>query len=319
MSALASSTTSSASPATSPQHDPASLSSRGDTALASAEPSLALSFYTRSLSSLPPSSAPSARAELLEKSAECNLQLGDPSSAASCFKEALSLHPSPQLYQQLGQLSSGEEAASLLSSGISLLSSSPASPESAKHLSLLHVSVAELYMTDLCEHPEAEARAVAAVDAALSLKTSLPDPLQTAASLRLSQSRGGDAVDYILKAYSLMSAAVLTMARLVNLAPDAEPVAPGTVPDEQTDSLPPFEFRTTTAKLLIECGCGVEGVTAEESARLLDAAIAVLGSLLAENDEVVETWFLLGCAMMATQVSSASDLARERSEEDADD
>jgi hypothetical protein len=58
--------------------------------------------------------------------------------------------------------------------------------------------------------------------------------------------------------------------------------------------LPDFEFRCQSAKLLLECG-----THADESARKAEcarAAVDVLGSLLAENDEVIEIWMLLGDA-----------------------
>ena len=61
------------------------------------------------------------------------------------------------------------------------------------------------------------------------------------------------------------------------------------------DSLPGFEFRTQTSKLLLECS-SVENLPPAVATALGDAAVAVLGSLLCENDEVVETFFLLGCA-----------------------
>jgi hypothetical protein len=35
-----------------------------------------------------------------------------------------------------------------------------------------------------------------------------------------------------------------------------------------------------------------------------EAAIQVLGSLMAENDEVIEVWFLVGCAAMAANPSN---------------
>lgn len=41
----------------------------------------------------------------------------------------------------------------------------------------------------------------------------------------------------------------------------------------------------------------------EQAVQCSDAAIQVLGSLLAQNDEVIEVWYLVGCAFAA-----ASDL-----------
>ena len=88
---------------------------------------------------------------------------------------------------------------------------------------------------------------------------------------------------------------------------------------DAASALPGFEFRCQTSKILLECaavlgdsdrGGGGVGVgdeddvgSDENDARknaCVESAIQVLGSLLAENDEVVEVWYLLGCAFEAT-------------------
>ena len=88
---------------------------------------------------------------------------------------------------------------------------------------------------------------------------------------------------------------------------------------DAASALPGFEFRCQTSKILLECaavlgdsdrGGGGGGVgdedhvgSDENDARknaCVESAIQVLGSLLAENDEVVEVWYLLGCAFEAT-------------------
>ena len=71
---------------------------------------------------------------------------------------------------------------------------------------------------------------------------------------------------------------------------------------DAANDLPEFEFRCQTAKLLLECA----GLLKESPASppsgpsqedlCLSAAVSVLGSLLAQNDEVIEIWFLTGCA-----------------------
>eukprot|EP00978_Attheya_sp_CCMP212_P038741 scaffold195060_cov36-Attheya_sp.AAC.2 len=71
---------------------------------------------------------------------------------------------------------------------------------------------------------------------------------------------------------------------------------------EAASSLPGFEFRCQSVKLFLECANGLKSQEEENTAKeqqCVSAAIHVLGSLLAENDEVVEVWYLLGCAFMA--------------------
>jgi len=89
---------------------------------------------------------------------------------------------------------------------------------------------------------------------------------------------------------------------------------------EAASNLPEFEFRCQTAKLLLECA----GLLSESENRqassvsnnnytnkndFLSKAICVLGSLLAQNDEVIEIWFLTGCAF-AAMVPPLTDTAK---------
>lgn len=70
------------------------------------------------------------------------------------------------------------------------------------------VSVAELWMTDLCFEPAAEERCEASVQRAMAADPSNPDALQTLASLRISQQRGADALDALKRSYALWNPAV---------------------------------------------------------------------------------------------------------------
>jgi hypothetical protein len=103
-----------------------------------------------------------------------------------------------------------------------------------RQLCSAHCSIAELYLTDLCDDPDAEANCEKELESALKLdelsskfyleitasntammkndndenKDALapppPDALQTMANLRMSQSRPQDALDCIFKAYDRM-------------------------------------------------------------------------------------------------------------------
>lgn len=189
-------------------------------------------------------------------------------------------------------------------------------PHDRKKLCAAHCSIAELYLTDLCEEPEAEASCEAALTAALALddeKTNarggapLPDALQTMANFRLSQSRVTEAVDCILKAYERMKVGCEAMSALVGLGQDGSGTGEVEVGEAQeltdveaTASLPEYTFRCQTAKILLECAALLEkGAHNETIERCAEAAIQICGSLLAENDEMIEVWYFLGCAFMA--------------------
>ena len=92
---------------------------------------------------------------------------------------------------------------------------------------------------------------------------------------------------------------------------------------EAANKLPGFEFRCQTGKLLLECadalantddnnpvGVNDDGMNQHQPGEdeCIQAAIRVFGSLMAENDEVVEVWYLLGCAFAA---ADQNDLAAQ--------
>lgn len=186
-------------------------------------------------------------------------------------------------------------------------------------LSGAYCTVAELYLTDLCYDENAETECESYLDKALQIKDSdgepMVDALQTMASLRLSQKpRQLEAVPYILRAYDKMKVGSEALAALVGLAEnssdESEPKEEGATELKEVDAannLPEFEFRCQTAKLLLECAALLKdsspaaAASAEPSQedQCISAAISVLGSLLAQNDEVVEIWYLAGCAFAA--------------------
>ena len=192
-------------------------------------------------------------------------------------------------------------------------------------LSGAYCNLAELYLTDLCEEETAENDCENNLEKALQLKDGdgepLVDALQTMASLRLSQQeRQLEAVPFILRAYEKQRVGSEALATLVGLQGDSKSSngdddkvqevgqAQELLEVEAANNLPEFEFRCQTAKLLLECAellresgnCMEDSMGPPNQAdECVTAAISVLGSLLAQNDEVVEIWYLTGCAFAA--------------------
>jgi hypothetical protein len=178
--------------------------------------------------------------------------------------------------------------------------------ETQRQLAAACCSVADVYLTDLCFEENAEQECESFLNKAMLLPDvdgePVIDALQTAASLRLSQNKGLEAVDFILRAYEKIRVGCEALASLVNVrnGPESEQ-ATELVETEAVRNLPGFEFRCQTAKLLIECA----GILKEEKlgdpreTQCTQAAVDVLGSLLAENDEVAEIWYLTGDAFAA--------------------
>ncbi len=160
----------------------------------------------------------------------------------------------------------------------------------------------------------------------------LPDAAQAMANLRLCQNRFLEAIPFILDAYSRMKVGCEAMADLVGLGRESSGEVLNQVITENSkdavakelgedalkaaNKLPGFEFRCQTAKILLECAANLEQSKSgeneidqgqsidfkkREEQRLycIEAAIQTLGSLMAENDEVIETWYLLGCAFQS--------------------
>ncbi|KAL7485223.1 hypothetical protein ACHAW6_010823 [Cyclotella cf. meneghiniana] len=207
--------------------------------------------------------------------------------------------------------------------------------ETRRQLCSAHCSIAELYLTDLCDEPDAEIACEKELQSAIKLdeisyelysnesKSNLndsnnkldpppPDALQTMANLRMSQSRPHDAYECILKAYERMKVGCEAMSALVGLGKDGGELemqnkAQELVEVDAASCLPSYEFRCQTAKLFLECGSAINCNEKSEppsdnittTKKCAESAIQILGSLMAENDEVVEVWYLLGCAFMA--------------------
>jgi len=252
------------------------------------------------------------------------------------------------LYLYLGQLSTGTEALTALRIGVSelqrtvsILDRLAASKddeangmdidgelnslnlkrfmvETKRQLCAAYCSIGELYLTDLCEEPDAENSCEAALKAAVEIDASAqiesgpfeselgpspPDALQTMANLRLSQSRVAEALDCIMKTYDRMKVGCEAMSGLVGLATDKEGVQEAKAREllelDAASTLPEYGFRLQTAKIMLECTSLVDDGNNNTKERCSESAIQVLGSLLSENDEVIEVWYLLGCAFMS--------------------
>lgn len=178
--------------------------------------------------------------------------------------------------------------------------------ETQRQLAAACCSVADVYLTDLCFEENAEQECESFLEKAMLLPDvdgePVIDALQTAASLRLSQTKGLEAVDFILRAFEKIRVGCEALASLVNVrnGPESEQ-ATELVETEAVRNLPGFEFRCQTAKLLIECASilNEEKPGDPRETQCTQAAVDVLGSLLAENDEVAEIWYLTGDAFAA--------------------
>jgi hypothetical protein len=176
-------------------------------------------------------------------------------------------------------------------------------PTLEQQLAAAYTSMAELYLTDLCFEDSAESSCEKHLQLALQCDPTSVDALQTLASLQLSQQKPHEAQITVRKVYDQLQTGCRALASLVGLRDNDEQdddndndhdEPPTTAASAATElrawsdvqALPPYEFRCQTAKLLLET-------------QQAGAAIDVIGSLLAENDQIIEIWILAGDAFAA--------------------
>ncbi|KAJ3267268.1 NAD-dependent histone deacetylase sir2 [Chytriomyces hyalinus] len=172
----------------------------------------------------------------------------------------------PATYLYLGQLCLGAEAATFYERGIKGLEDeieimvlSGADDEDEinnlkRKISAALCSMTEIYMTDCCDDPLAEQNCTEFMARAQAIDPSSPDVHSTAASVLLSKCEPEAATESILRSISLWSL-------------------------EEPNTWPTYPTRLASAKVLMECGKDEE-------------ASGVLETVLKENDEDLEVWYL---------------------------
>lgn len=259
----------------------------------------ALSTATKALKCLHTLDAPlSASLATLSLLGEIQVELGNTDSARDYFLQAAHLDPSALIPEEAGggadkflwlaQLSEegGAESVQWFEKGIVVLRREIADANDASEeaqailetkrdkLANALCGAAEVYMTDLSWEEDAESRCEAFVTEACLVAPDSPEPLQTLASVRISQSKLEDA-----------RAALLRSLELWTELPPEDP------------EIPDFPTRISLARLLME-------------AELEDKALDVIERLVAEDDSSVEAWYLGGWCLnlLADKIQSAGKL-----------
>ncbi|KAJ3151432.1 hypothetical protein HDU86_006132 [Geranomyces michiganensis] len=256
-------------------HDPAALLAQAQKALDDCHPDLASKFLLRALEAAPTNVAVLTTLGIAEME-KMNAAEDDDSpelsaaaltAARGYFLQAADLATKEgfEPFVYLGQLSAGEEALGFYEKGAALLegmlegcAGSEEEPLLRRKLSDALCSMAEIFMTDCCDAPDAESRCEDYVLRAVSADPTNPDAHQTLASMRLSQCRNSDAAIAIAASMDLWF----------------------TAPDPK-HAMPPYPARINLTKILLELS-------------LHDRALDVLKTIEEENDEDPEGWYLYG-------------------------
>lgn len=173
-------------------------------------------------------------------------------------------------YLYLAQISEGTEALQNTKKGIRLLEDTMSSstgeerPKKRQKVATAYAAIAELYMTDLCDEVDAEEQCETALQKGLETEKTSFDVRTALITLRKTQGRLEDAKKVALE--------------LVKEVEAIEDPAMGEGPDS--------ELRGSLCQSLIDLGLH------EEAQRLLR-------KLLEEDDESLQTWYLIGCCCLA--------------------
>ncbi|KAI5839840.1 hypothetical protein DFP73DRAFT_518309, partial [Morchella snyderi] len=234
----------------------------------------------------------------LELHAEAHLELGDEPAARTHFEQAVALdadgaRSGPEKFLWLAQLAPGGRAmVQWYERGTAVLrawmhkEAAGGGEERALKEKLVSAlcAMAEIYMSDLCDDPDAESRCETYTTEALLLSPTSAEALQTLASLRLSQQRPTDAVAALQRSLSLW----------------LHPSSPSAAADDDTNT-PSYAARVNLAKLLIET-------------QQYDSALDVLERLQLEDDQLPDLWYLGGWCLFLYGEQAGGAASAERRE-----
>ncbi|RHY33722.1 hypothetical protein DYB32_001464 [Aphanomyces invadans] len=245
----------------------AQLLERAETLVDQLQPELAIKFFQKA-SALEPNNS-----EIYDAIGELATEIGDPQTALDAFLKSIQVAPkhNPGKYLYAAQLVQGEESEKFALQGIAimteLLANVPAHLDESKLLKKqicdAYCSLTELYMSDLCDADDAEAKCEHYLQEALKYDLGLPDATQAMANFRLVQQRKEEAIEYLDETVKRLNAC-----------------------DEHT--MPSLEFRIVTGKLLVEV-------------EKYEQAAYVLEGVMQEDDENAELWFLVGSCYNALE------------------
>merc|ERR1719322_1053284 len=228
----------------------------------------------------------------LEYAATLLIEAGDIENARHCLGRAVTVEPETghRKYFSLAQIMSGKEALQLYQKGIETMTQTQQkTPELKRELSNGFCACAELYMTDLCDEKGAQEECESHIGRAVGSDEGNPEAWQTKARLALITEHFEDAKESARRSLSLwlpkFEAVRQNKADTAIAIKEEEEEGAAAAEAQAVDPVEVcpllYTTRISCAKLLIEL-------------EMLDEATEVLEGLLEEDDEVVETWYLLG-------------------------
>eukprot|EP00090_Calanus_glacialis_P022860 TRINITY_DN3519_c0_g1_i1.p1 TRINITY_DN3519_c0_g1~~TRINITY_DN3519_c0_g1_i1.p1 ORF type:complete len:379 (+),score=147.35 TRINITY_DN3519_c0_g1_i1:51-1139(+) len=207
--------------------------------------------------------------QALEMSANLLLEQGEVEKAQHCLGRAITVQPESghTKYMTAAQLFSGVESRDLYCKGVQLLvaGTAAADSETAAQLSTAYVALCELYMSDLCDAPEAETETARFISLAIEADGTNSEAWQAEASYKLILGDVEGAKTSISRSLELW------------LPQHTAFLEKG----EGMETSLSYNSRLATVKVLLDL-------------EMFDEATQICDALVEEDDEVVAPWYLLG-------------------------
>lgn len=256
------------------------LLTRAETCLVQFQFDEAVSLLKRALSTRPQDTT------VMDTLAQAYMELGDANSARELLQKSAQLAPDAghSKWLDLGQLSQGQTAIQSFQKAVDLMMKAMHEAKQAEgedlplQISTACCSMAEIYVTDLCDEPSAEQECERLLRLAVSSCERNPEAYAAMANLRLIQGRMPEAKECVTRTLQLYAT------------------------DEEKEMGTTFEPRINCAKMCVELQMWAE------ASRLLEG-------LLQEDDRFVEIWFLAGLSYRHIQEFDTALQCLKRAEE----
>lgn len=205
----------------------------------------------------------------LEMSANLLLERGELEKAQHCLGRAITVQPESghTKYLTAAQVFSGATSRSLYCKAVELLTrpGQEDSEEATAQLSSAYVALSELYMSDLCDEPEAQTEAERFISLATGCDPSNPETWQAEANYKLVTQQFDAAKESLRKSLDLW------------LPQHAAFLETG----EGRQTSLTFNSRVATVQLCLDL-------------EMFEEATQIAEGLIEEDEEVVTPWYLLG-------------------------
>ena len=221
--------------------------------------------------------------EALDSFGELLANLGDSERAIQVFMKSVSIAPDqgPCKYFYLGQMLSGHEALSAYKKCYALMTDLN-DPELVERKVATLCAIGELFLTDLADEEQAESLCKEAFETAVSVNPNSIEALNGMATFHRMKLEIAESKTFCAKAFEIL-----------------EPLMESAELEETIEEVAPLSLRQRLAENLVEL-------------EMIDEALAVLSTILEEDEEDIQSWFLTACChLVAKQREDAAECVKQ--------